>query len=87
MCWFKRRFCRTANIRRAPRRAFDRPIMFAARSVRHGVSFMFIGTKMSANLALKRRACGLLHLDYALFPLLTVVGQAVSTYRQAKESL
>jgi len=33
ICWFKRRFCKTAKIRRAPRLAFERPIMFAARSV------------------------------------------------------
>src|SRR5258708_29025589 len=31
-CWFSRRFWSTANIRFAPRRAFERPIMLATRS-------------------------------------------------------
>lgn len=32
MCWFNLRFCRTANILRAPLRAFDLPIILAAKS-------------------------------------------------------
>lgn len=87
MCWFKRRFCNTANIRRAPRRALDRPIMFAARSVDHWRQFMVLGTKVPTNLALKRRACDLLHPDFALSPLLTVVDWVVLAYHQAKGNL
>ena len=34
MCWLRRRFCKTAKILRAPRRALDRPIIFAAKSVK-----------------------------------------------------
>lgn len=32
MCWFNLRFCKTAKILRAPLRAFDLPIMLAAKS-------------------------------------------------------
>jgi hypothetical protein len=87
MCWFKRLFCSTANIRLAPRRAFDRPIMLAARSVDRDVNSIFLGEKTPANLALKRRACDWLRRDYVLSPRLTVVDQAVSAYHPARENL
>lgn len=38
MCWFNLRFCKTAKILRAPLRAFDLPIMLAAKSTVAAIS-------------------------------------------------
>jgi hypothetical protein len=83
ICWFKRRFCSTANILRAPRRAFDLPIMLAANS-EEKISIAMGLLEVKTNQGKATKACGLLHLWYELCLQLSEGGQVVSVYPQAR---
>jgi hypothetical protein len=78
-CWFSLLFCRTANIRRAPLRALERPIILAARSMPGWIlSVMHIEIHASY-LVLGQIAYDLHHLELATFPHQIVVQRVALT--------